>query len=146
MEQMITSMRLKHLSYRTEQTYVGWMRKFYTFIQGQAPEQLNSRHGTDYSTYLAVERKVAKSTQNQAFNAILFFFRHVLDKDMGDLWRAVRSKKKERLPVVLSQTEIMRLFDDLFPVDLLSISQFQSLLCIVRAELIQLRTPLYHYK
>ena len=95
MDQMITSMRLKHLSYRTEQTYIGWMRKFYAFIQGQAPEQLNSRHGTDYSTYLAVERKVAKSTQNQAFNAILFFFRHVLDMDMGDLWRAVRSKKRD---------------------------------------------------
>jgi site-specific recombinase XerD len=113
MEAMTTSMRLKHLSYRTEQTYTDWMRKFYAFVEGRKPESLNSQHVTDFLTYLAVERKVAKSTQDQAFNALLYFYRHVLNKDIGDLWRVIRSKRKQRLPVVLSRAEVINLFDAL---------------------------------
>ena len=108
---MIVSIRLKHLSHRTEATYINWMRQFYRYMKGSKPSDLKSKHVTDFLTYLAIERKVAKSTQNQAFNAILFFFRHVLKQEIADLWKAVRAKRKQRLPVVLSTGEVLRLLD-----------------------------------
>jgi integron integrase len=110
---MVDVMRLKHRSYRTEQTYVSWMRQFYRFVAGQPPETLVAQQVIDFLTFLAVERKVAKSTQNQAFCALLFFYRHILEKEIGELSRAVRSKRKERLPVVLSQEEIQRLLNQM---------------------------------
>ena len=67
----------------------------------------------DFLTYLAIQRKVAKSTQRQAFNAILFFFRHVLKQEIDDLCNAIRSKRGQRLPVVLSLDEIQRLFQNM---------------------------------
>jgi len=70
-------------------------------------------------TYLAVEQNVAISTQNQAFNSILFLFRHVLDKKIDDISEAVRAKGNRRLPVVLTKQEIGRLFDKLSGVNLL---------------------------
>jgi site-specific recombinase XerD len=112
-DQMIVSIRLKHLSHRTEATYINWMRQFYRYVKGTKPIDLNSKHVTDFLTYLAIERKVAKSTQSQAFNAILFFFRHVLKQDIKDLWNAIRSKRKQRLPVVLSVSEVLRLFQNI---------------------------------
>lgn len=74
-----------------------------------------------FLTHLAVERKVAKSTQNVAFNAILFFFRRVLDKDIGALWQAVRAKRKQRLPVVLTPEEVQQVFDQMRDIHLLMI-------------------------
>ena len=120
-DQMVKAMRLKHLSYRTEQTYLAWMRSFYSFLNGTSPWQLESRDVMSFLTHLAVERKVAKSTQNVAFNAILFFFRRVLDKDIGALWQAVRAKRKQRLPVVLTPEEVQQVFDQMRDIHLLMI-------------------------
>lgn len=110
---MVNSMRLKHLSFRTEQSYLTWMRQFYRFVQGLAPNKLNSTHVIDFLTFLAVERNVAKSTQSQAFCSILFFYRHVLKQEITELSRSVRSKRKERLPSVLSQGEVQRLLQQM---------------------------------
>lgn len=118
-DDMKKMLRLKHLSFRTEQTYLGWVRRFYYFLNGQPPNKLDSTHVKDFMTHLAVERNVAASTQNQAFNAILFMFRHVLDKDIEDIGDAVRAKKKRRLPVVLAKSEINRLFDQMEGTNLL---------------------------
>jgi integron integrase len=106
-------LRLKHLSFRTEQTYLGWVRRFYHFLNGQPPNKLDSTHVKDFMTHLAVDRSVAASTQNQAFNAILFLFRHVLDKPIDDISEAIRAKRKRRLPVVLTKPEITRLFEQM---------------------------------
>jgi hypothetical protein len=95
MDQMMVSIRLKHLSHRTEAVYINWMRQFYRFVKGTKPLDLNSKHVTDFLTYFAIVRKVAKSTQSRAFNAILFFFRNVLQQDITDLWSAIRSKRKQ---------------------------------------------------
>jgi Phage integrase, N-terminal SAM-like domain len=92
---MYKMLRLKHLSFRTEKTYLGWLRRFYRFMNGQLPDTLNSTHVKDFMTHLAVERKVSASTQNQAFNAILFLFRHVLDKPIDDIGEAVRAKRRQ---------------------------------------------------
>jgi integron integrase len=70
-------------------------------------------------THLAVERRVAASTQNQAFNAILFLFRHVLDKPIDNIGEAIRAKRKRRLPVVLTKPEIKSLFEQMSGLNLL---------------------------
>lgn len=92
------------------------MPQFYRFVKGTKSLDLNSKHVADFITYLTIARKVAKSTQSRAFNAILFFFRHVLKQDITDSWSAIRSKRKQRLPVVLSVNEVLRLFHKLLPV------------------------------
>ena len=71
-EQMRRIMRLKHLSMRTEKTYLGWVRRFYAFAGNRPPEALAGKDVKDFMTHLAVEDRVSASTQNQAFNAILF--------------------------------------------------------------------------
>jgi integron integrase len=100
---------LKQRSYRTEKTYLGWLRDFYRFNGSVPPNKIDDRHLLDYLTYLAVERRVAKSTQHQAFNALLFFFRHVIGHEPGNIRDAIRSQRKRRLPVVLTKDEISRL-------------------------------------
>ena len=109
-ESMHKILRLMHRSYRTEQAYIGWVRQFYRFMKGRSPYSLESRDVKDFMTYLAVERNVAISTQNQAFNAILFLFRHILDKEIDNISEAVRAKGNKRLPVVLTKSELGRLF------------------------------------
>jgi integron integrase len=118
-EDMHKMLRLKHLSFRTEKTYLSWLRRFYRFMNGQQPNTLNSTHVKDFMTHLAVEEKVSASTQNQAFNAILFLFRNVLDKPIDDIGEAVRAKRKRRLPVVLTKTEINRLLEKMSGTNLL---------------------------
>ena len=112
-ESMHKILRLMHRSYRTEQAYIGWIRQFYSFMKGRSPYSLESKDVKDFMTHLAVERNVAISTQNQAFNAILFLFRHVLDKIIDDISNTVRAKRNRRLPVVLTKLEVGRLFDEM---------------------------------
>ena len=101
-ESMKRLMRLKHLSYRTEQTYLAWLRDFYVFIKPLPPSKLEADHLKHYLTYLAVDRHVAKSTQNLAFNALLFFYRHVIEKEVGPLSDVIRSCRGQHLPTVLT--------------------------------------------
>jgi len=138
-EDMYKIMKLKHLSFRTEKTYIGWLRRFYRFMNGQQPHTLNSTHVKDFMTHLAVEGNVSASTQSQAFNAILFLFRYVLDKPIDGIGEAVRAKKKRRLPVVLTKTEINRLFEQLSGMNLLMIKMIYG--CGLRLrECVNLRT------
>jgi len=106
-QDMINVLRLKHRALSTEKAYLGWLRSFYRFVNGVSPHELDSNHVKDFLSNLAVERNVAPSTQNQAFNAILFLFRYVLDKDLGNIEGSVRASKKRRLPVVLTQQEVL---------------------------------------
>lgn len=108
---MVSVMRLKHLALKTEKAYLGWVRSFFAFMKGKSPDKLDNEDFKAFISHLAVDRKVARSTQNQAFNAVLFFYRHALDKDPGDLGLTLRAKQGQRLPVVLSPGEVLRLFD-----------------------------------
>ncbi|RJR20318.1 MAG: integron integrase [Desulfobacteraceae bacterium] len=110
-EEMVRILRLKHRSLSTEKTYLAWVRDFYRFHKGRHPAQIESAHLKDYLSNLAVERKVSAATQHQAFNAILFFYRNVLNKEILDLNDAVRAKRVRRLPVVLTKQEVLRLLD-----------------------------------
>ncbi|MCK5852056.1 integron integrase [bacterium] len=112
-EEMRRIMRLRHLSYRTEKTYISWLRNFCLYLNKKDPELLSSKDVEDYLSYLAVERKVARSTQNQAFNALLFFYRNVLKKKLDDISSAVRAGVRRRLPVVLSTQEVEKVLSRL---------------------------------
>jgi integron integrase len=110
-EMMVRMLRLKQRSFRTEQTYMKWLRSFYVYVKPVSPEQLSDFHIKNFLSHLAADLNVAKSTQNQAFNAILFFFRHVLEKEVGSIKSVVRAKRGQRLPTVLTQGEVMRLIN-----------------------------------
>ena len=104
------ALRLRHRSLSTEKTYVGWLRSFRSFLSAKQPLELNGTDIRNFLSYLAVDRKVSPSTQNQALNAIIFVFKHVLEKDVNVL-DAVRARPKRRLPTVLSVKEIEKVFD-----------------------------------
>jgi integrase len=103
------TLRVKGRVYRTEQTYLTWVRQFCGFVKGVSDRELTDRHVIDFLSFPAVERKVAKATQDQALNALVFFYRHVLGKDIGTLRGAVRAPKRRRLHVVLTEQEVRRL-------------------------------------
>ncbi len=103
-------MRLKHLSYRTEKSYLAWMARFLAFSAAADPKALNEEHLKHYLSYLAVERKVAAATQKQAFNALLFLYRKVLGKEIIGLETVIPSHRPRRLPVVLTKEEIRDVF------------------------------------
>jgi integron integrase len=118
-DDMRKMLRLRHRAYQTERAYIGWVRRFFRFLNGRSPYSLDSGDVKDFMTFLAVEKKVAASTQNQAFNAILFLFRNTLDKEINDIADAVRAKKKRRLPVVLTRAEIDQVFCNMHGINLL---------------------------
>ncbi len=98
--------RLKHYSHRTEKSYVNWIRRFVRFHDRRHPRELGKTEIEAFLTHLAVNRKVSASTQNQAFNALLFLYREVLEMKMPQLDSVQRAKKPRRLPVVLSPDEV----------------------------------------
>ncbi|MBW8003550.1 MAG: integron integrase [Planctomycetes bacterium] len=98
--------RLQNKSLKTERSYIYWVKKFSEYSGSKIPGYVSQDDVKGFLTYLAVEHSVAVSTQKQAFNAILFLFRHILDKQIDNLDSVVRSKVKRRLPLVLSQREV----------------------------------------
>lgn len=107
------TIRVRHYSRATLKTYTGWVRKFQTFTESKDPTLLGIEDVKQFLTSLAVQKQVAASTQNQAFNALLFFFRHVLGKEFGKVDGVVRAKRKPYIPVVLSREEIDCIVDNL---------------------------------
>jgi integron integrase len=97
--------RLRHLSLRTEETYWNWIKRFILFHQKRHPRDMGSKEITTFLTDLAVEGHVAASTQNQAFNALLFLYRQVLKLEMPDIKDTVRARQPRHLPVVLTREE-----------------------------------------
>ena len=97
---------VRHYSIKTLRTYKGWLKKFQTFTRSKNPELLSSEDVKEFLTSLAVKKKVASTTQNQAFNSLLFFYRHILKREFGKLEGVVRAKRKPYIPVVLSREEI----------------------------------------
>jgi len=105
-EHLAAEIKVRHYSRKTLKTYADWGRKFQRHVNDKPPEELTSLDVKGYLTHLAVKQRVASSTQNQAFNALLFLFRHVLKKDFGDQRDVPRAKKSKYIPVVLSRPEI----------------------------------------
>jgi site-specific recombinase XerD len=105
LEQLRDTLRVKHYSYRTEQTYVDWTHRYVLFHDKRHPKDMGAPEIEAFLTYLAVELKVAASTQNQALCALLFLYRHVIRQEVGLSIDAVRAKKSRYLPTVLTHAE-----------------------------------------
>ena len=83
-----------------------WVKKFQYYVSNKPLEELSSEDVKKFLTYLAVEQNISASSQNQAFNALLFFFRNILKKEFGKIEGVVRAKRRLYIPVVLSRKEI----------------------------------------
>lgn len=105
-EKLQAEIKLRHYSPKTLSTYQSWLRKFQTFVKSKDSRLLNQQDVKDFLTELAVKRKVAASTQNQAFNALLFLYKQVLEVEFGEIKDVSRAKRKPYVPVVLSRAEI----------------------------------------
>ncbi len=102
--------RLKHLSFRTETTYIQYIRNFIRFHNRRHPDTLGEPEIRAFLSHMAVEGNVAASTQNVALNALLFLYRDVLDRDFPRLGEVVRARRPTRLPVVYTPEEVRRIF------------------------------------
>jgi integron integrase len=104
--------RVRRLSYQTEKSYLDWIYRFIVFHEKRHPETLNENHLASFLTFLARDKGVSASTQNQALQAILFLYRDVLRRPLDHI-DYLRSSRPVRLPVVLSPDEVRRLFSQL---------------------------------
>lgn len=102
------AIRARHLSPRTEEAYVHWIRRFIVHHGKRHPRELGASEVTHFLTDLAVRQRVSASTSNQALSALLFLYRHVVVKDLGRLEDLPRGRPPDRLPVVLTRDEVRR--------------------------------------
>src|SRR5262249_26324343 len=107
------AIRTRHLSPRTEDAYVFWIRRFIPFHRKRHPAEMAAAEVTAFLSNLAVEGRVAASTQNQALCALLFLYRHVLGTELPWLDDLVRAKRPARLPVVLTREEVAAILQHL---------------------------------
>lgn len=107
--EIIRLLRLKQRSLKTEKSYLSWIKRFSIFLDYPNPEELSENDIERFLSHLVIERNVAQSTQNQAFNAIIFLYKNLLNKEISGLNRLIKSKKRKNLPVVFSKDEIKRL-------------------------------------
>ena len=117
LEKLRETIRIKHYSYSTERTYLDWSRRFFAYLEetkkNSLTEGLDERQVRDFLSHLAIRQMVSSSTQNQAFNALLFLFREVLKIELKDLGKTVRAKRGPKLPVVLITEEVQKILEQL---------------------------------
>lgn len=114
-EILLTNLRLRHYARSTERTYLQWVRHFLGFCINKDKRlknlyRITPHHAKDFLAYLAINRRVSAATQNQAFNALLLFYKVVLNIELTDMRDGIRAKTERRLPVVFSIDEIKTLF------------------------------------
>ena len=108
-DRLMISVRTKQYSIRTEQAYVNWLARYVAFHNMQDPANLAGQDVKAYLEYLVVQRNVTRSTQSQTLCALVYFYKQVLEIDLGEFGNFSHSKKPRRLPVVLSQFEVSNL-------------------------------------
>ena len=106
-------LRIRHRSLSTERSYVGWVKRFIFFHEIRHPQEMGKEEIEAFLNHLASELGVAASTQNQALNALVFLYRWVLRKEIGDLAGLIRAKRPARLPVVMTVDEVESVIDRL---------------------------------
>ncbi|MBT7071902.1 MAG: site-specific integrase, partial [Anaerolineae bacterium] len=102
LDQVRERLRLKHYSIRTEQAYVYWIRKYILFHNKQHPKDMGDQQIGDFLIHLAIEGKVASSTQNQALSALLFLYREILHQEITASFDTLSASKSTHLPTVLT--------------------------------------------
>ena len=111
LDQVRARLRTLHYSIRTEEAYVGWIRRFILFHKKRHPREMGGPEVEAFLTHLAVEEHVAASTQNQALAALLFLYQQILEIELPRL-DAIRARRPERLPVVLSREEVRAVLNE----------------------------------
>lgn len=111
LDQVRDRIRVKHYSIRTETQYVQWIKRFILFHGKRHPQDMGAVEVEAFLTHLAVAGNVSASTQNQALSALLFLYREVLQIELPWLNDVVRAKQPQRLPVVLTRTEVRAVLD-----------------------------------
>lgn len=113
LDQMREALRSRHYSRRTEQTYCHWVKRYVHFHNVRHPAEMGEPEINAFLTHLAVKEKVSSSTQNQALSALLFLYRHVVGREVGDLGEVIRARKPKRLPVVMTRDEVKAVLSNL---------------------------------
>jgi len=106
LDQVREAIRARHYSFRTEKAYVGWIKRFILFHGKRHPAEMGEIEINAFLSHLAVKEHVSASTQNQALSALLFLYRHVIGREVGDLGDVIRARKPKRLPVVMTREEV----------------------------------------
>jgi integron integrase len=113
LDQLREALRARHYSRRTEDSYTQWVKRFIFFHHIRHPAEMGETEINAFLTHLAVKENVSASTQNQALCALLFLYRHMLKRDLGELGEVVRARKPKRLPVVLTRDDVKAVFANL---------------------------------
>jgi len=113
LDRLCEALRARHYSRRTEQTYCCWVKRFVYFHNVRHPKEMAEPEINAFLTHLAVKEHVSASTQNQALCALLFLYRHVLGREIGELGEVIRARKPRRLPVVMTHEEAMAVIGQL---------------------------------
>ncbi len=111
LEEVLKTLRLRHMSHKTEKSYLSWIRRFWFWSKLASPLDVEMMDVRDYLSYLAIERNVSSSTQNQAYAALLFMFRNVIGVEMHGLESVVRAKVSRKIPTVLSRNEVFEIIN-----------------------------------
>lgn len=135
LDQVRHEIRLRHYSRRTEDTYIDWIRRYILFHHNHHPRDMGVPEITQFLTHLAVDLNVAASTQNQALNALVFLYRQVLHQELEGRIDAIRAKKPQRLPTVLTREEVRSILkaippEQQLPVQLLYGSGLRRIECV----------------
>lgn len=114
-DKLSSAIRIRHYSPKTLEVYKFWTQRLQTYTRSKDPNSVSMEDVKGFLNFLAVEKQVSASSQNQAFNALLFLFRHVLEKEFGRVEGVVRAKRRPYIPVVLSREEVDRIIRHLDP-------------------------------
>src|ERR1039457_2625697 len=107
------ALRARHSSIRTEEAYVGWIRRFVVFHGKRHPDEMGEAEINAFLSSLATDGRVAASTQNQALSALLFLYRHILEKPFPEMTALARARRPSRLRVALTRDEARRVLSRL---------------------------------
>jgi len=107
------AIRIRHYSIRTEEAYLSWIKRFILFHKKRHPDTMGGEEVQQFLNYLALERHVASATQNQALNALVFMYRHVIKQPFENMDRLIYAKRKINIPTVLTKTEIRSILSQL---------------------------------
>lgn len=113
LDRLREAIRVRHYSIRTEQAYVQWVRRFIFFHNKRHPNEMGRPEIEAFLTHLAVEGRVAAATQNQALNALVFLYKEVLKREVGEFENLVWAKRNPRVPVVLTVGEVRTVLEQI---------------------------------
>ncbi len=113
LEQVSIEVQTRHYSRRTDKTYRNWIKQFVLFHGKKHPKQMGEVEVNQFLSHLSTRRNVSASTQNQALSAILFLYKNVLHKELGDFGNVIRAKRSRKIPVVFTKDEVRQILKNL---------------------------------